>query len=192
MNATIKTILLTILTLSLFAIALVELSGVSKTALINKYGIGGTSEHEHEQMDIQKRDEEMKKMPKTDIEVEQIKFDFGSITDGDKVRHTWVVKNTGKEPLFISNVQVSCGCTAPFFPKQPIAPGAQGEVTLEFNSAGKEGKVDKNALIIANANNAPYSIGFTADVLKNNKPQPTPAPKKEYVDSAAKNSGLPY
>ncbi len=166
MNSNIKTILLTILTLSVFAIALVELSGVSEKALFNKYGIGKNASENTEQLDIQKRDEEMKKMPKTTIEVVETKYNFGAMKEGEKVRHTWIVKNAGTNPLFISNVQVSCGCTAPFFPKEPILPGKEAEVTLEFNSAGKEGHVDKNALIVANADNAPFSIGFSAEISK--------------------------
>jgi hypothetical protein len=86
--------------------------------------------------------------------------------EGDKVRHTWIVKNAGEHPLIISNVQTSCGCTVPSFSKEPVAPGKQGEITLEFNSAGKPGDVNKNALIIANADNAPFSIGFSARVEK--------------------------
>jgi hypothetical protein len=166
MNPTIKTILLTVLTLSVFALALVELSGVSRTALINKFT--GAEEHTHglSPEDQAKRDEEVKKMPKTVIEVLETKYDFGKMKDGDKVRHTWKVKNAGEHPLFISNVQTSCGCTAPFFSKEPILPGKEGEITLEFNSAGKVGDVNKNALIIANADNAPFSIGFTAQVEK--------------------------
>jgi hypothetical protein len=166
MNSTIKTILLTILTLSIFAIALVELSGVSSHALFNKYNIGNGHADVTNREDQAKKDEEVKKMPKTTIEVAETKFDFGKITEGDKVRHTYMVKNVGTNPLVISNVQVSCGCTAPFFPSEPIQPGSTGEVTLEFNSAGKEGVVNKNALIVANADNAPYSIGFVAEVAK--------------------------
>jgi hypothetical protein len=86
--------------------------------------------------------------------------------DGDKARHTWKIKNTGTNPLMIANVQTSCGCTAPFFDKEPILPGSEGEVTLEFNSAGKEGHVQKNALIIANTDDSPFSIGFEAEVEK--------------------------
>lgn len=167
MNSTIKTILLTVLTLSVFAIALVELSGVSNTALFNKFGIGDPDHaHEMPQKDAAARDEKMKAMPKTMIEVAEPQFNFGHMKEGDKVSHTYLVKNIGQNPLFISNIQVSCGCTAPSFPKEPILPGQQGEVTLEFNSAGKAGSVQKNALIIANADNAPFSIGFKAEVEK--------------------------
>jgi hypothetical protein len=169
MNATLKTILLTVLALSVFAIALVELSGVSQNALFNKYKIG--EEHKHEEVklssdDKAKRDEEVKAMPKTTMDVPNTKFDFGKMKDGDKVRHNWTVKNTGSNPLMISNVQTSCGCTAPSFPKEPILPGAEAIITLEFNSAGKEGLVNKNALIIANTDDSPFSIGFTAEVQK--------------------------
>lgn len=165
MNQTLKTILLTVLTLSVFAIALVELSGISQTALVNKFGSSSEAPVVSPE-DQAKRDEEVKKMAKTILDVPETKFDFGTITEGDKVRHTWVVKNIGREPLVISNVQTSCGCTAPSFNKEPILPGKEGEITLEFNSAGKAGAVQKNALIIANADNSPFSIGFTAQVNK--------------------------
>lgn len=166
MNPTIKTILLTILTLSVFAIALIELSGVSQTAFINKYTNGSAAHEINISNDDQaKRDLEVKKLPKTTMDVPDTKFIFGSILEGDKVRHTWKVKNTGTVPLMIANVQTSCGCTAPFYPKEPILPGKEGEVTLEFNSAGKKDHVIKNALIIANTDNSPFSIGFEADVM---------------------------
>ncbi|MBL7764557.1 MAG: DUF1573 domain-containing protein [Chitinophagaceae bacterium] len=165
MNATIKTILLTVLTLSVFAIALVELSGVSQTALFNQFEDpmknNGVSES-----DQAKRDAKIKKMPKTILEVPETNFNFGTIKEGDKVRHSYVVKNAGQNPMLISNVQTSCGCTAPSFPKEPILPGAQAEITLEFNSAGKAGAVQKNALIFANSDNAPFSISFEAQVEK--------------------------
>lgn len=168
MNATLKTILLTVLTLSLFAIALVELSGVSQTALFNKLGAKAEEKQEVKLTpdDKAKRDEEVKAMPKTTMEVPNTKFDFGKMKEGEKVRHNWTVKNTGNNPLMISNVQTSCGCTAPSFPKEPILPGAEAIITLEFNSAGKEGLVNKNALIVANTDDSPFSIGFTAEVEK--------------------------
>ena len=165
MNSTLKTVLLTVLTLSVFVIALVELSGVSSNSLRNVFGGSSTDHAIHlNPNDQSKRDEMVKKMPKTSMEVADTKFNFGKIKEGDKVRHTWKVKNTGTTPLLIANVQTSCGCTAPFYPKEPILPGTEGEITLEFNSAGKKDHVIKNALIIANSDNSPFSIGFEADV----------------------------
>ena len=163
MNAQFKTILLTVLTLSVFVIALVELSGISSTALFNKYGIGSSPNGLTVQQE-ESRDDKAASMPKTTMEFYESKHDFGEIKEGDKVRYAYKFKNTGTEPLLISKVTVGCGCTSPSFSKEPIAPGGEGEVVLEFNSSGKPGHQEKNAIIHSNAEIDKMSIGFTADV----------------------------
>lgn len=94
--------------------------------------------------------------------------DFGDISQGDKVEVTFYFTNTGNEPLIITNVQVTCGCTTPKgWPRDPIAPGGKGELTVAFNSAGKMGKQNKVVTIVSNASNADGSqISFTANVLE--------------------------
>ena len=82
--------------------------------------------------------------------------DFGKIMDGDKVEHVFLFENTGSEPLVISNAKGSCGCTVPDWPKDPIKPGATGEIKVVYNSKGK-GKVggkneNKTVTITANTN----------------------------------------
>jgi hypothetical protein len=47
------------------------------------------------------------------IEFSEVKYDFGSIKQGDVVDHVFKFKNTGTQPLVISNIGVSCGCTTP-------------------------------------------------------------------------------
>lgn len=98
--------------------------------------------------------------------------DFGDIYQGDKVEHTFYFTNTGTEPLIITNVQVSCGCTTPKgWPRDPIAPGGKGELSISFNSAGKMGKQNKPVTIISNAVNGDGAqITFTTNVL-DKKPQ---------------------
>ena len=98
--------------------------------------------------------------------------DFGDIYQGDKVEHTFYFTNTGNEPLIITNVQVSCGCTTPKgWPREPIPPGGKGELSVSFNSAGKMNKQNKPVTIVSNAANADgASISFTANILEK-KPQ---------------------
>ena len=164
MNPQLKTILLTVLTLSVFAIALVELSGVSSTALFNKYGIGdGGHTHEDEKL-VDKRKEEVKAMPKTQISFDDTKHNFGTITEGEIVKHAYHFKNTGTNPLLISNAQASCGCTVPSYPKEPIPPGGEGEIVVEFNSTNRPGQQNKNVLVYSNAQEEAMSIGFVAEV----------------------------
>src|SRR3990170_3142855 len=79
--------------------------------------------------------------------------DFGNIVQGDKVEHIFYFTNTGNEPLIISNVQVNCGCTTAKWPRDPIPPGGNGEITVAFNSTGKSGIQNKSLTPVTNAAN---------------------------------------
>lgn len=157
MNQQLKTILLTVLTLSCFVIALVELSGVSKTALLNKFNAT-----ESNAAAIKSTGQ----MPKTIIEFEEMNHNFGTIKEGDKVKHTYKFKNIGQKPLVISDAKASCGCTVPSYPKEPIAPEQSGEIVVEFNSAGKPGHQHKGVMIYSNAQQPAMQISFDAEVEK--------------------------
>jgi hypothetical protein len=86
------------------------------------------------------------------IEFKETVWDFGNIVDGERVVHTFKFKNVGEGDLLISSCTASCGCTIPEWPKEPIAPGAEGSIKVEFNSAGKSGNVSKDITILSNAN----------------------------------------
>ena len=77
-------------------------------------------------------------------------IDFGTVTEGEKVKKTYKFKNTGDEPLILSNAVGSCGCTVPQWPREPIAPGSTGEIVVEFNSQGKQGERDQKVTLTAN------------------------------------------
>lgn len=84
------------------------------------------------------------------IEFEEEVFDFGDIEEGESVEHLFKFKNTGENPLVISNAKGSCGCTVPEWPRSPIAPGGKGEIKVIFNSKGKNGSQSKTVTIMAN------------------------------------------
>lgn len=83
--------------------------------------------------------------------VKETAFDFGTIPQGKPVYHFFEVTNTGKNPMVISNVQTSCGCTTPEWSKDPIAPGATAKVRVGYNAAG-EGHFEKYITIMYNQN----------------------------------------
>lgn len=98
-------------------------------------------------------------------------YDFGDIQQGDKVEHTYTFKNSGNEPLIITNVQVTCGCTTPKgFPKDPIPPGESGQITVAFNSTGKVGKQNKVVTVVSNSVGDTNQVSFTTNVLKSDHP----------------------
>ena len=99
---------------------------------------------------------------------EKTTFDFGDLVQGDKIEHTFKFKNTGNEPLIITNVQVTCGCTTPKgWARDPISPGQSGEIIVAFNSLGKFGKQNKVITVVSNAVNPDGGqISFTANVVE--------------------------
>ncbi len=96
--------------------------------------------------------------------------DFGDIFQGDNVEQVFKFTNTGNEPLIITNIQVTCGCTAPEWPRNPIPPGGKGEIKIGFNSAGKMGRQNKTVKVISNAANDEDTISFVTNIL-DKKPQ---------------------
>ena len=118
--------------------------------------------------------------PTTTMVFEQTDFDFGSVKEGEKVKHTYKFKNTGNEPLIISTAKGSCGCTVPKWPSEPIAPGGSGQIDVEFDSKGKPGKQAKRVTVTANTVPAQSFLNISGNVEKDpNAPaQATPAPAK--------------
>ncbi|NIK73623.1 hypothetical protein FHS56_001136 [Thermonema lapsum] len=84
------------------------------------------------------------------ITFEETEYDFGTIKEGDVVEHVFKFKNTGNAPLVIQNATAPCGCTVPTWTKEPIPPGGNGEIVVQFNSKGKVGQQTKQVTITAN------------------------------------------
>lgn len=76
--------------------------------------------------------------------------DFGKIIEGQKLAISFRFKNTGDKPLVIESVHPACGCTVADYPKQPLKPGEEGEITGEFNSEGREGQQHKEITVTTN------------------------------------------
>lgn len=91
-------------------------------------------------------------------------FDFGQVADGEVVDHTFKFKNTGTEPVIISRVSTSCGCTTPEYTSTPVAPNQEGEVKVRFDSHGQSGKQQKIITVVSNAKNNIQTIQLKGEV----------------------------
>ncbi|WP_298544430.1 DUF1573 domain-containing protein [uncultured Aquimarina sp.] len=80
----------------------------------------------------------------------ETEFDFGTVTEGDILKHTFSFTNTGNAPLVIVNAKGSCGCTVSDWPKEPIAPGETKEMQVAFNTNGKPNLQNKQVTITTN------------------------------------------
>ncbi len=114
--------------------------------------------------------EETETKPGPQISIEEMSFDFGDITQGDKVEHVFAFENTGTAPLILTNVQTTCGCTVPKWPREPIPPGEKAEILVKFDSTGKIGKVNKVVKIISNAVTPIAQVTITTNILPKTNP----------------------
>ena len=94
-------------------------------------------------------------------------FNFGTITEGEKVSHTFTFSNTGKEDLIIRKITTSCGCTAANKKADVIKPGETSSIDITFNSSGKSNRQNKTITIISNdPKNSQQILRITGDVKK--------------------------
>lgn len=82
---------------------------------------------------------------------EVVEYDFGQVSQGDKVSYTFRFKNAGDELLEISSVSSSCGCTAALLSSKRIAPGEMGEIKATFDSSRFRGEVTKTITLNNNS-----------------------------------------
>jgi hypothetical protein len=100
-----------------------------------------------------------------EITFDKLVHDFGNVFQGDKTEYDFKFTNTGKEPLIISDVRSSCGCTVPEWPKNPILPGGSATIKVKYNS-NIVGQINKQVTIVSNAANSPINLRITGVVEK--------------------------
>ena len=100
-----------------------------------------------------------------EIKFDEEVFDFGKITQGEKVSHAFTFKNTGKKNLIISGASGSCGCTVPEWPEEPIKPGGAGTINVVFSSEGKSGMQEKTVTIVTNCEPATRVIRIKTEII---------------------------
>ena len=123
--------------------------------------------HNHGTVDVAAKTDAAK--PATSLTVANLAFknevhDFGTLGEGPNAEHEFTFTNTGKDPIIINQVQASCGCTTPTWSKEPVLPGKEGSIDVEFHSAGKKGMQQKSVFVVANTTPQRTPIGFEAEV----------------------------
>ena len=105
----------------------------------------------------------------TTVQIIDSAYNFGKVTDGDKVEYSYHFKNTGTKPLVIASTTASCGCTVPQKPDKPILPGETGFIKVVFDSKGRVGTAHKTITVISNAHPVFPELLLTGEIVgKNN------------------------
>lgn len=98
------------------------------------------------------------------IEFKETTIDYGIIEKGADGVRTFEFTNTGNEPLIISRVYSSCGCTVPKKPTDPVAPGATEVIEVKYNTT-RVGPIRKTISVYSNAGEVPYPLKIKGTVV---------------------------
>jgi len=115
--------------------------------------------------DVSKQ-QEMALKETTTVSIIDSVYNFGKVTDGEKVEYNFRFKNTGNKPLVIIKASASCGCTVPEKPERPVMPGEMGFIKVVFDSKGRVGPVDKKITVSSNTNPPFWEVLLTGEVIK--------------------------
>lgn len=70
--------------------------------------------------------------------------------EGEILKHYFVFKNTGDQPLIIEDAKVACPCTKVSFPSKPVSPGATDSILVTFDTNKKFYNQDRKIFLKAN------------------------------------------
>ena len=92
------------------------------------------------------------------IEFTELNHDFGNIIEGEVASFQFVFTNKGDNPIKLTNVRASCGCTTPLWTKEEVAPGESGVITAQYNSKGRVGTFHKSITVNSTGGNVSLTI----------------------------------
>lgn len=99
------------------------------------------------------------------ISAKEDHYDFGTVVEGEIVKHSFEIENTGGANLKIVRVNASCGCTAAKPEKSLLVPGEKTFIHVEFNSEARLGQQNKYVYVFTNdAKNPEFKLSLTGVV----------------------------
>lgn len=98
-----------------------------------------------------------------EIFFEKTTHDYGNLKYDSDGTCEFTFKNTGKEPLLLTQVKASCGCTTPTWPKEPIKSGDTGTIVVKYNTK-ISGAFTKSIRVYSNAKTAMVTLTIKGSV----------------------------
>ncbi len=112
----------------------------------------------------------------------EMEHNYGTIMKGGNGDCEFSFKNEGNEPLILSNVKASCGCTTPSYTQKPVMPGETGTIKVHYNT-NNVGGFSKTVTVTSNAVDNPRVVlrikgNVKQDVASEEKPEMKSEEKK--------------
>ena len=112
------------------------------------------------------RGEEQARKHGEEIWFTEILHDYGDIAEKSNGSYTFLFRNISDKPLIINRVRSNCGCTVPSWPREPIEPGDNGEITVRYNTE-LTGSFNKSIYVYSSASNSPVKLQIKGKVIPN-------------------------
>lgn len=90
-------------------------------------------------------------------------IDYGTIAKGSDGLRVFEFTNTGNQPLVITEVFSSCGCTVPKKPDGPIAPGKTGKIEVKYDTS-RVGPIRKTITVNNNSDTPIVALKIKGEV----------------------------
>lgn len=84
------------------------------------------------------------------IEFDRESLDLGTVSDETPIRATFVMRNAGRAPLRITDLETSCGCTAALLSAAELAPGARGDIAVTLDPRRVQDRATKTITVYSN------------------------------------------
>lgn len=98
----------------------------------------------------------------------QTSHDFGAFSeDLVEVETNFGFVNDTAEPVMITQVASSCGCTVPSYDADPVAPGDTATIRVKFNAIGRPGRFTKHVYVRTTANHDRTRLTISGVVIGN-------------------------
>lgn len=111
------------------------------------------------------------------LEFEKKTHDFGTLDQGDPCSFTFKYTNVSDQPIKLTNVKASCGCTTPKWSKEPLAPGQTAEIPVKYDSK-RIGAFNKSIRVTYEGSATPIVLFIKGKINAKENANPTPAPTK--------------
>jgi hypothetical protein len=88
---------------------------------------------------------------------EKNRHDYGTVYVDDMPETKMAINfsNTGDEPLILSNVRACCGTRVTQWPREPILPGEEGTINIEFRLAPRAQRISRTVTVTYNNEEKP-------------------------------------
>ena len=106
------------------------------------------------------------------VKFETLVHDFGDVPANSQARYEFVFTNKSGQALEIRNVRASCGCTAPSYSKEPVAPGKTGSVVAVYSAPSKAQPFTKT--ITVETSHGTFRLTIKGNVVEVEKQPETP------------------